>query len=67
MTKVNDQIEEIERDVEDVQKKILSMSAPKERFTDEQIIMLESARNALGMFQRFEMAQLKKAFNVGGS
>lgn len=64
MSKVTDHIDEIVRDAEDLQKKILSMSAPEKEFTDEQIIMLESARNALGMFQRFELAQLKKAFGM---
>ena len=63
MSSAIETIEEIEQNSQDMQKKLLSLSAPAEgKFTDKQIIMLETARNALGMFQRFELAQLKKAF-----
>ena len=60
-------IEEIGRDIEDIQRKILSLAAPAgEGFTDEQIWARDNAQKNLIWFCGYSLPRLKNAFRKEG-
>jgi len=58
-----EQIEEIEKSVQDLQKKILSLPRPEDGdYTDLQISAMDNARKNLEWFAGYSIDRLKRAF-----